>query len=306
MTVAVLLGVGGLVMLTFAADHLVMGAGRIAARLRIAPIVVGVVVIGLGTSAPEFLVSGLAAHRGDTGLAVGNLVGSNMLNLTLILGVAALVAPLAVRSSVPRQEAPLTFVATVLFALSILLGLGAYVGAALSLLLVITSIALVKLAKAAEPDPLGTEIADYLAPVSHRLPIELTRTVLGLAGTLGGAQLLVINASKVATELGVSQTVIGFTLVAFGTSLPELVTAIQAQRRGESDLLVGNLLGSNLFNCLGGGAVIGLAHAAPGSSLVSPWLLATMIATTAIAWLALRRGHRVTRPEAFLLISSTR
>jgi len=220
----------------------------------------------------------------------------------LILGVAALVAPLTVRSSVPRQEAPLTFAATALFALSVLLGLGVYVGAALSLLLVVTSIALVRLAKAAGPDPLEAETDEYLAPASHRMPVELTRTVLGLAGTLVGAQILVVNASTVAVGLGVSQTAIGFTLVAVGTSLPELVTAIQAQRRGESDLLVGNLLGSNLFNSLGGGAVIGLAHAAPESSLVNPWVLVTMMATTAIAWLLMRRGHRVTKPEALLLI----
>src|SRR6266511_1357008 len=116
MLILVVLALAGLALLTFAADQLVLGAGRLATRLGIAPVVVGVVVIGLGTSTPEFVVSGLAAARGDAALALGNLTGSNIINVTLILGVVGLVAPIAVRSSVPRREAPLSVVAVALFA----------------------------------------------------------------------------------------------------------------------------------------------------------------------------------------------
>src|SRR5690349_6095290 len=117
-----LFGALGLVLLAVAADHLVLGAGRVARRLRLSPVVVGVVVIGLGTSAPEFLVSGLAAARGDGGLAAGNLIGSNVVNITLILGVAALLAPVAVRDSVVRREAPLSVVAVAFFGLAVWIG----------------------------------------------------------------------------------------------------------------------------------------------------------------------------------------
>jgi cation:H+ antiporter len=126
-----ILAVAGLLLLTVAADQLVLGSSRLATRLRISPVVVGVVVIGLGTSTPEFLVSGVAAARGDTGIALGNLVGSNILNLTLILGVAALIAPVIVHSTVVRREAPLAAGAVALFALASWVGLGAALGAAL-------------------------------------------------------------------------------------------------------------------------------------------------------------------------------
>lgn len=300
MLLAVVLSVAGLGLLTVAADHLVTGAGRLAARLRVAPVVVGVVVIGLGTSAPEFLVSGLAAGRGDAGLAVGNLVGSNVLNLTLILGVAALVAPVAVKSTVVRREAPLSVAATVLFAGVAAAGLSLAGGVVLAVATAAALVVLVRLARQASPDPeLADEVTEFLD--TGPLAWEVTRLVLGLAGTLLGAQLLVANAADIAGRLGVPQVVIGFTLVAVGTSLPELVTAVQAQRRGETDLLVGNLLGSNLFNSLVGGAVVGLAV---GGDAVRAGvgLLAAMVFVSLLSWALLFRGYRVSRVEAGVLL----
>jgi cation:H+ antiporter len=128
MVFQILLAAGGLVVLTFAADHLVLGSSRLAQRIRISPVVVGVVVIGLGTSAPEFLVSGVAAARGDTGLAVGNIAGSNILNLTLILGIAALAGPVIVTSQVIRREVPLAVGAVVLFSFLAWAGLNPITG----------------------------------------------------------------------------------------------------------------------------------------------------------------------------------
>jgi cation:H+ antiporter len=222
---SILLALLGLGLLTVAADHLVLGAGRLATRLRVAPVVVGVVVIGLGTSAPEFLVSGLAAAAGDVDLAAGNLVGSNVLNLTLILGAAAIVSPIVVRSTVVRREAPLSVAAVGLFAGMALLGLGAVTGAVLAVAGVVALLLLVRLAWQAADRELPDDVTEFLDDQPQPVP----------------------------------QVIVGFTLVAVGTSLPELVTAIQAQRRGESDLLVGNLFGSNLFNALIGGAVVGFA-----------------------------------------------
>jgi cation:H+ antiporter len=294
----------GLVLLTVAADQLVVGAGRLAGRWGVSPVVVGVVVIGLGTSAPEFVVSGLAAARGDAGLALGNLVGSNIINVTLILGVAGIVAPIAVRSSVPRWEAPLTVVAVLLLAAFALVGLGRIGGAVLGVAAAGAVVLLVQLSRFRTTDPMTGDVEDFLHEVPAPHPTkELVRAVIGLLGTLAGAQLLVVTAADAAGRLGVPPAVIGLTVVAFGTSLPELVTAIQAQRRHEGDLLVGNLLGSNLFNSLVGGAVVGLAERGAPARLGSP-ILAAMVAAVLLAWLVLRRHHQVSRAEAGLLLTA--
>jgi cation:H+ antiporter len=299
------LAVAGLAVLTVGADHLVIGAGRIAARLRVAPVIVGVVVIGLGTSAPEFLVSGLAAARGDVELAAGNLIGSNILNLTLILGIAALVAPVAVRSTVVRREAPLSVCAVLLFGVLAAINLGPLAGAVLAVAGVGAMTMLVRLAFDTPDRALPGEVTEFLDDrPRHSAAREGLRTALGLAGTLVGAQLLVTNAAEMGARLGVSQVVIGFTVVAVGTSLPELVTAVQAQRRGESDLLVGNLLGSNLFNSLGGGAVVGLAAGSTAAVRIDVGILAAMVFVTLLAWALLFRGQRVSHGEAGVLLAA--
>jgi cation:H+ antiporter len=311
MLVESVLVAAGLVLLTVAADHLVLGASRIASRLRISPVVVGVVVIGIGTSAPEFLVSGVAAARGDSGIAVGNLVGSNILNLTVILGLAALVRPVGVSSTVIRREVRLAVAAVAVFAVAAWAGLSTWTGVLLSAATVVALGLLLWWARqgrnvdVAEQATQFTETPAVMdAPVApSRLPavVEPVRAVLGLAGVLVGAQLMVVNASSIATRLGVSQLVIGFTLVALGTSLPELVTTVAAQRRGEVDLVVGNLFGSNLFNSLAGGAVISFAGlASPAHPAIA--VLGVMVLTTLLAWALLRRGLSLTRPEGAILL----
>lgn len=314
MVIQILLAVVGLVVLTFAADHLVLGSSRLARRIRISPVVVGVVVIGLGTSAPEFLVSGVAAARGHTDLAVGNIAGSNILNLTLILGIAALAGSVMVTSQVIRREVPLAVGAVVLFSFLAWLGLNPITGAVLAASGVGALFLLLRWAGQGRNQEVADEAVEFTdanatvdVPIApSRLPtwFEPFRAILGLAGVLAGAQLLVANASAIATELGVPQVIIGFTLVALGTSLPELVTTVQAQRRGESDLVVGNLFGSNLFNSLIGGAVVGLASgsAEPGKAAVA--LSIAMILTGGLAWALLRRGLTLTRIEALALLAA--
>lgn len=319
MTIRILLAVAGLLLLTVAADHLVLGASRLAHRLRIRPVVVGVVVIGLGTSAPELLVSGVAAARGDTSIALGNITGSNILNLTMVLGVAALVAKVTVRSTVVYREARLAVSAVVLFGLLAWTGLTVVTGAVLLLAAAGALWLLVRWAGGGQAHTLLGDVVDHVDgdaitrddPDGHTDPAqrqlaawsEPVRTVLGLAGVLAGAQLLVVNAAAIATDLGVPQLVIGITLVAVGTSLPELVTTIQAQRHGESDLLVGNLFGSNLFNSLVGGAVIAFAAptSVPGTNIA---LVVVMSLTALTAWALLRRSFSLTRREGSVLLAA--
>lgn len=319
MTIRILLAVAGLLLLTVAADHLVLGASQLAHRLRISPVVVGVVVIGLGTSAPELLVSGVAAARGDTSIALGNITGSNILNLTMVLGVAALVAKVTVRSTVVHREARLAVSAVVLFGLLAWTGLTVVTGAVLLLAAAGALWLLVRWAGGGQAHTLLGDVVDHVDgdaitrddpgghtdPTQRQLPAwsEPVRTVLGLAGVLAGAQLLVVNAAAIATDLGVPQLVIGITLVAVGTSLPELVTTIQAQRHGESDLLVGNLFGSNLFNSLVGGAVIAFAAptSVPGTNIA---LVVVMSLTALTAWALLRRSFSLTRREGSVLLAA--
>jgi cation:H+ antiporter len=311
MTLNALLALAGLLLLTVAADHLVLGSSRLARRLRISPLVVGVVVIGLGTSAPEFLVSGLAAARGATGIAIGNIVGSNVLNVTLILGIAALIAPMPVASSVVRREVPLAAGAVLLFGVLAWVGLGALTAAGLTFAGVAALWLLVRWTRDDRSEAaLVGDVGEFLAaepgaatsvPGTGSRFLEPVRAVSGLVGVLAGAQLLVVNAAAIAVSLRVPQVVIGFTLVALGTSLPELVTSVQAQRRGEPDLVVGNLFGSNLFNSLGGGAVIGFATGTDPAraGLV---LLLPMILSMGLAWALLRRGFTLTRVEGIVLL----
>jgi cation:H+ antiporter len=298
------LGLVGLLVLTVGADQLVVGAGRLATVLRVAPVIVGVMVIGLGTSAPEFVVSGTAAVQGNSGLALGTLVGSNILNVTLILGVVAVVSPVLVRSSVPVREAPLMVAGVAVFGAFALVGLKLVAGVLLAVLGAGALVLLVRLSRVPPDDPLPEDVAAFVepAPPPGRRWVEATRTGLGLVATLAGAQLVVANASTLAHRWGVSDTVIGFTLVAGGTALPELMTAVQAQRRGQGDLMVGNLLGSNLFNSLIGGAVVGIAA---GRERIAPFGFAAvtaMVVTGVLVWLLLKRNNRITRPEACVLL----
>jgi cation:H+ antiporter len=298
--IEVLLAIAGLVVLAVAADQLVLGSSRLAARSGLSRVVIGVVVIGLGTSAPEFLVSGVAAARGDTGIAIGNLVGSNIINVTHILGSAALIAKIRVQTGVVRREVPLAVGAVAVFAVLAWRGLDPASAAALVVLLVGAILLLVRWSTGGRPDPAALPA---LPVVTHRWWPEGIRAIAGLVGVLAGAQVLVINAATIANRLAVPQVVIGFTVVALGTSLPELVTSIQAQRRGEADLVVGNLFGSNLFNSLAGGAIIGLA---PGSHPIlrtQPVAIIVMVLVTVLAWTLLRRGLHLNRIEGLLLIT---
>jgi cation:H+ antiporter len=297
--IAVLALIVGVALLAWASDQFVIGAARIAVIRNVAPLVVGVIIVGFGTSSPELLVSASAAARGEPEIAIGNIVGSNIANLTLILGIGVLLLPLVVDSKTVRREAPLTVAAMATFLLFVQDGLNLVEGI---VMLVAMAAALVAVMQRAPRDELGVEAVEFAGP-GHRLGTEIVRTLLGLAGTLGGAQLLLWGAVDLADRAGLGKGFVGATLVAVGTSLPELVTVIQSARRGEGDLILGNLLGSNMFNALVVGGVVGIigtgAFDAPRLTILAS-TAAVVIAIS--AWLMMQTGRRITRGEGAILV----
>ncbi len=256
MALGLLAVLAGIVLLWKAADEFVDGAAGLAKILSVPPLVIGAVVVGFGTSAPEMLVSGLAAVQGESDLGVGNVIGSNIANLSLILGAAVMIIAIKIDSAVLRREAPLATAAAIAFAIVVQGGIQVWEGL---LLLVLMVGVLYLLLTSPGPDvAIKMEVEEDLVEVRGQTKTLGLRTLVGLVGTVGGAWILVWGATDIADRLGVNSGFVGLTLVAVGTSLPELVTAVTAARRGHDELIIGNLLGSNLFNSLAVGAVIGL------------------------------------------------
>jgi cation:H+ antiporter len=302
---ALLAVAAGLFILTKAADAFVEGAARLSAALKVPPIVIGAVVVGFGTSAPEMVVSGIAAGQGKLDIAVGNIIGSNIANLSLVLAVSALLCTMSVTSAVLKREAPLSVGSVVIFAVLLQGGLERWEGAILAVGLVLALIMVLR-GPGADDDEMLAEVNEYLEDHSKiSLKGEGLRTVLGLAGVIIGAQLTVEGASNVADILGLGEGFVAVTLVALGTSLPELVTAIAAARKGEHELIIGNLLGSNLFNSFGVGAVAALIG--PGQ-LVDDKLatigVGSMVIVAFAAWWFMFTGKHVVRWEALALLGA--
>lgn len=293
----------GLLILGKAADTFVTGAARLSLALRISPVLVGAIVMGFGTSAPELLVSVLAAARGSLELAVGNIVGSNIANLTLVAGLAAIAAPLAVRSTTLRREAPIATASLVVLAVLVQGGLSRAEGAILVVLLIVTVLVLLRVTPR-EDVVLADEVGERAAPdEEHSRAFEAGRTALGLAGVLIAAQLIVFGAQGIAESAGLSEAFVGLTIVAVGTSLPEIASSVQAARAGQADLAVGNLFGSNMFNSLAVAGSVGLVG--PGA-LNDPALttlaVGGMIAAGVAAWALMGTGHCMRRGEGIALL----
>lgn len=296
--------IGGLALLTYAADQFVVGAARVAISLRLSKVVVGAVVIGFGTSAPEMLVSVLAGAQGNLDLAIGNIVGSNVANLSLVLGAAALVTPIVVKVAVLKREALLAL------ALVLVLGFALQGGVARgeSLLLgtvFVISLGIIVVDARKGDDALADEVDEFLADGPLSTNREWVRTVLGLIGTLGAAQILVVSATQAAELLGLAQGFVGLTVVAVGTSLPELAASLQAARKDETDLIVGNLLGSNMFNS---GAVASIAALAGAGQAASDSItgigVILMVGVAVIATFFMVTGRRVVKWEGAVLLAA--
>jgi cation:H+ antiporter len=293
-----------LIVLMVAGDQFVVGAVRVAASLKVRPTVVGAVIAGLGASLPELLVSGIASARGDSQIALGTLVGANVAIISLALGIAALIAPVRVDSTTVLREAPISVAAVLLFASMIPGGLTRLKGIVLLIGLVIALGGLLVNARmGTRRDELGLEVAEFFEPTRHPTPRELARALVGLGLMLAAAEVLVRSASDLARRLGVGPEFIGLTVVALGTSAPQVAIAIQAARRGDHDLVVGNVLGSTLFISLAGGSIIGFLHRGPAPVLsVVPVLMMAGIALA--SWAFMARRSLVTRWEAGILIAA--
>ncbi len=257
MTLPFLAIAGGLALLVWSADRFVAGAAATARHFGMPALLIGMVVVGFGTSAPEMVVSALAASQGNPGIALGNAYGSNITNIALILGLTALISPIVVHSQVLRRELPILALVTALAAWQ--LGDGAISRLDAVTLLAVFAFLMawsIYQGMANRDDALGLEMEDEMAEQPLPLGRAVMWLVIGLVLLIVSSRILVWGAVEVARGFGVDDLVIGLTIVAIGTSLPELASSLIAVRKGEHDIALGNILGSNLFNTL---AVVGIA-----------------------------------------------
>jgi len=278
MTTAFLAVAFGLALLVWSADRFVGGSASAARHFGMPPLLIGMVVVGFGTSAPEMVVSALAASQGNPGLALGNAYGSNITNIALILGLTALISPIAVHSQVLRKELPILTGVTALAAWQ--LRDGEISGAdALALLGVFGALMAWTLWQGLQKkaDALGSEMEQELEVRAMPVGRAVVWLVVGLALLIVSSRILVWGAVEIAQGFGVSDLIIGLTIVAVGTSLPELASSLIATRRGEHDIALGNVLGSNLFNTL---AVVGIA------GMIQPMAVGTEVFSRDIAVMA--------------------
>lgn len=301
----------GLGLLVLGAELLVRGASRLALAVGLSPLVVGLTVVAMGTSAPEVAVSVGAVMGGQSDIAIGNVVGSNIFNVLLILGLSALIVPLVVHSQIIRQEVP------IMVAISLLLVvmvqdrvIGMYEGAILTALLVVYTSFIVaqsrRATRAAAADMETPEAKVGSGGWSDSRLVQVGMIIGGLACLIVGSRLLVTASVAFAQALGISELVIGLTIVAAGTSLPEVATSITAALKGERDIAVGNAVGSNIFNILGCLGLSGLVAGTAGIS-IAPSVMAfdiwVMLATAIACIPIFLSGREIARWEGFVFVA---
>ena len=304
--------IGGLALLVKSADVFIDGAASTAFHLKVSPLIIGVVILGFGTSMPEVIVSVLASLDSAPDLAIGNAIGSNIANIGLVLGFTVLLAPVLVRSSILRRELPLLIGITLFAGLLMLDGALSRFDGILLLLSLVGSLAwmiqLNRTLPADSQDPLEREVQEELNAVAH-LPLRkaILFTLGGLVILMLSARLMVWGAVEIAHYFQISEAIIGLTIVAIGTSLPELAAGIAAARKNEAELMLGNVVGSNLFNLLAVLAMPALIHpAALHPDIMTrdyPVMLGFTLAMLAFALPLARRGQaRLNRFEGALLL----
>lgn len=241
----------GFILLIKGADYFVEGASKIADKLGIPQLVIGLTIVAFGTSAPEAAISISSAIKGNTGIAIGNIVGSNILNILLILGVTSCITVLKVAESTVYFEIPFViFITAVLVVIGGTQGeLGFISGIILWILFIIFFVYLIKMSKKGKTDENTVEGENYDGKKESALKLALI-TLAGLVAIVIGSDLTVDGATEIAKILGISERIIGLTIVAFGTSLPELITSVTAAIKGKADIAIGNIVGSNIFNIL--------------------------------------------------------
>lgn len=292
-----------LIIIALSADRFVLGAARTAELMRIPPVVIGVVVIGFGTGLPELMTAVVASTHNNVELGISSVMGSVVVNSTLVLGTLGILSTPKIASSVLKREGLMQLTAVALFAVVVILAHNRLSYALLVLALVVF-VAIVLKGSKGNSTNLEFEHESEIIENSRQwgLATAVLVTLFGLIFVLGSAELLVISASSIATSLGLSKAIIGVTLVALGTSLPELVTAIAAARRNQSDLVIGNVFGANLFNATGVTGIAGLIS--PGKLAITHFTSDAifMLSVCLIAWLFLSSSRRLTRREGILLL----
>ncbi|MDZ7830037.1 MAG: calcium/sodium antiporter [Halofilum sp. (in: g-proteobacteria)] len=299
----------GLALLVWSADRFVLGASATAADLGVSPMIIGLVIIGFATSSPEMLVAGFAAWQGNPGLGIGNAVGSNIANIALILGFAAVLRPLVCGSSLLRRELPLLLIVTVFAVLLMLDAVLSALDGFLMLLALLLALAwlLRQAMRQRDPgDPLTAELSEQI-PSEMPLRRAVSWLLVGLLLLMLSSRMLVWGGVNIATALGASDLVIGLTIVAVGTSLPELAAAAASVLKREYDLVLGNVIGSNIFNTL---AVLGIPAlispgAIPGEVLSRDLPVMGALTLLLLPIMAQRRGRPgvIGRAEGVLLLS---
>lgn len=294
---SIILLLAGFFLLINGADHFVEGSCALAKKLKIPSLIVGLTIVAMGTSAPELAVSISAAVSGSNSLAISNVIGSNLFNLLMVLGVCSSIRPIDTNDSVAKRDYPISIFAMALFVIFILDGTMSRIEAAVLIIALIAYIIMsIKLAgkgKDAEEDAQGT----VFSPIKCALGI-----VGGVFGIVLGGNLVVEHAQSIAMAAGMSQTLAGLTICAMGTSLPELVTSITAARKGENDMAVGNVVGSNIFNVL---AILGISGAitpiAAESTAITDGVI--LIVMSLIAYIWYLTGKKMSRGEGITLVS---
>ncbi len=307
MALSIIAIICGLALLVWSADRFVEGASAMAYNLGVSTLVIGITIIGFGTSAPEILISIFSVFDDTPNLAIGNALGSNIANIGLILGFTALIVPLTFASKLLRQEFPILIFASIVLAWVLWdTQLGFIDGLILIILLSAALTYLVRFSKTNEDDPISSELEQEIPHDMSTLK-AMVWTLLGLLVLIGSSKMLVWGAVNIATMLGVSELIIGLTVVALGTSLPELAAAVAGARKGEPDMVMGNVIGSNLFNSL---AVIGLpalmTQFSVSPSAISRDLMVTLFFTVllfAMAHLPRNSCCHITRGKGFVLLA---
>lgn len=291
----------GIVLVLWGADRLTDGAVAVAEKMKMPQIVIGLTIVAMGTSMPEFCVSLVSALKGTTDLAVGNIVGSNIFNTLLIVGVSAWVAPMTILKSTVRKDIPFALFASLVLLIMCLDGNISRLDAGiLFVLFLVFMYVTLKGAKTKDDDTTAkTEsIEDNKKPMATWLSIVWI--IVGLACLIGGSNLFVEGATKVAEHIGVSEAVIGLTIVAGGTSLPELATSVVSARKGNSGIAIGNVLGSNVFNIL---AILGVTGVITPMHLqgITMLDLSMMVVSTLLVWLFSFTKYKIARWEGVVL-----
>ncbi|MCS6806195.1 MAG: calcium/sodium antiporter [Acidobacteriota bacterium] len=303
----ILLFIAGLAVLTIGAEWLVRGASRLAAAVGVSPLVIGLTVVAFGTSSPELAVSVKAALAGQANIGVGNVVGSNIFNILLILGVSALITPLAVHQRLVRLDVPLMIGISIFVYLISLDGKLSRLEGALLLAGIVSYIVFLIRQSRRESQQIKEEYAQEFGEAQSEeghWAVQVGLVIIGLTALVVGSNWLVDSAAAMAKALGVSDLIIGLTIVAAGTSLPEVATSVMAAIRDERDIAVGNVVGSNIYNLL---AILGAASVvAPDGVAVAPAALhfdmPVMIAVAVACLPIFFTGHAIARWEGALFL----